>query len=48
MMTLGLFIVAMVSIVTVSLMAGIFFLVAQTAVLFLCPYWLVHLQRYKE
>ena len=48
MMTWGLLVVALVSVVTISIFAGIFFLLAQTAVIFLCPYWLVRLQRFKD
>ena len=48
MMTWGLLVIALVAVVTISFFAGIFFLLAQTAVIFLCPYWLVQLQRFKE
>ncbi|XP_046845379.1 phosphatidylinositol N-acetylglucosaminyltransferase subunit C-like [Xenia sp. Carnegie-2017] len=47
-MTWSLLLIALVSVLTISLLAGVFFVLAQSALMFLCPYWLVRLQRYKD
>lgn len=47
-MTWGLFGISFLSISVVSFLGGVFFILVQLALIFLCPYWLVSLQRYKN
>lgn len=47
-MTWALLAVSFLSVSIVSFLGGVFFILAQIAVIALCPYWLVSLQRYKN